>query len=89
MRIPPPTADSPSSRPGGHEIAPAVAVRTVIGGGSVFSSVEETVGIGFVALLTAFIADRFINVQAETEAKEDLILAELRRISARRDALER
>jgi voltage-gated potassium channel len=46
------------------------------------------VGIGFVALLTAFIADRFINVQAETEAKEDLILAELRRISARLDSLE-
>jgi voltage-gated potassium channel len=46
------------------------------------------VGIGFVALLTAFIADRFINVQAETEAKEDLILAELRSISARLDVLE-
>jgi hypothetical protein len=46
------------------------------------------VGIGFVALLTAFIADRFINVQAGTEAKEDLILAELRSISARLEVLE-
>jgi voltage-gated potassium channel len=116
----------------GMKYAAAVAVGTVIVGGAVFASVEETsrhagpistwdgiwwaistvttvgygdiypestagriiaitimlVGIGFVALLTAFIADRFINVQAETEAKEDLILAELRRISARLDALE-
>jgi hypothetical protein len=46
------------------------------------------VGIGFVALLTAFIADRFINVQAGTEAKEDLILAELRSISDRLEVLE-
>jgi voltage-gated potassium channel len=46
------------------------------------------VGIGFVALLTAFIADRFINVSEESEAKEDLILAELRVINARLDALE-
>jgi voltage-gated potassium channel len=46
------------------------------------------VGIGFVALLTAFIADRFINLSEETEAKEDLILAELRAISARLDDLE-
>jgi voltage-gated potassium channel len=46
------------------------------------------VGIGFVALLTAFIADRFINLGADAEAKEDLILAELRAIHARLDALE-
>jgi voltage-gated potassium channel len=46
------------------------------------------IGIGFVALLTAFIADRFINLTGETEAKEDLILAELRAISARLDRLE-
>ncbi len=116
----------------GMKYAAAVAVGTVIVGGAVFASVEETdrhgaaisawdgiwwaistvttvgygdiypestagriiaitimlIGIGFVALLTAFIADRFINVQAETEAKEDLILAELRQISARLDALE-
>ncbi len=115
----------------GMKYAAAVAVGTVIVGGAVFASVEESneygsistwdgiwwaistvttvgygdiypestagriiaitimlVGIGFVALLTAFIADRFINVQAETEAKEDLILAELRQIRARLDALE-
>jgi voltage-gated potassium channel len=46
------------------------------------------VGIGFVALLTAFIADRFINLSVEAEVKEDLILAELRAIHARLDALE-
>jgi voltage-gated potassium channel len=46
------------------------------------------VGIGFVALLTAFVADRFINASTATEAKEDLILAELRAIRARLDALE-
>jgi voltage-gated potassium channel len=115
----------------GMKYAAAVAVGTVIVGGAVFASVEETnehgvittwdgiwwaistvttvgygdiypesttgriiaitimlVGIGFVALLTAFIADRFINVSAAAEAKEDLILAELKEISARLDALD-
>jgi voltage-gated potassium channel len=109
-----------------------VAVGTVIVGGAVFASVEESnehgvittwdgiwwaittvttvgygdiypestagrmiaitimlVGIGFVALLTAFIADRFINVSTAAEAKEDLILEELQSISARLDGLER
>lgn len=46
------------------------------------------IGIGFVALLTAFIADRFITAEEETGEKEDLVLAELRSISARLDALE-
>lgn len=46
------------------------------------------VGIGFVALLTAFIADRFIHQQEETEAKDDLILAELREIKVRLNGLE-
>jgi hypothetical protein len=41
--------------------------------------------VGFVAPLTAFIADRFINLSVETEAKEDLILAELRATNARLD----
>lgn len=116
----------------GMKYAAAVAVGTVIVGGAVFASVEETtkegaaistwdgiwwavttvttvgygdiypegtagriiaitimlVGIGFVALLTAFVADRFINASTATEAKEDLILAELRSISARLDHLE-
>jgi len=116
----------------GMKYAAMVALGTIIVGGAVFASVEETdghhhpvttwdgiwwavttvttvgygdiyphstsgriigitimlVGIGFVALLTAFIADRFINVSAETEAKEDLILAELRAINTRLDELE-
>jgi voltage-gated potassium channel len=116
----------------GMKYAAMVALGTIIVGGAVFASVEETdghghaittwdcvwwavttvttvgygdiyphstsgriigitimlVGIGFVALLTAFIADRFINVSTESEAKEDLILAELRAINARLDALD-
>jgi voltage-gated potassium channel len=116
----------------GMKYAAMVALGTIIVGGAVFASVEETdakhhvistwdgvwwavttvttvgygdivpestsgriigitimlVGIGFVALLTAFIADRFINVSAETEAKEELILAELQAISARLDDIE-
>lgn len=112
----------------GMKYAAAVAFGTVIIGGAVFSSVEEShgvttwdgvwwavttvttvgygeipvestagriigitimfVGIGFVALLTAFIADRFISAEEETEEKADLILAELRAIRARLDRLE-
>jgi voltage-gated potassium channel len=58
-------------------------------GGRIIGITIMLVGIGFVALLTAFIADRFINLGVETEAKEDLILAELRAINARLDELER
>jgi voltage-gated potassium channel len=112
----------------GMRYAAMVALATVIVGGVVFASVEEShgvstwdgvwwavttvttvgygeikvlstagriigitimfVGIGFVALLTAFIADRFIYAQVEAERKEDQILAELRAIRARLDALD-
>jgi voltage-gated potassium channel len=58
-------------------------------GGRIIGITIMLVGIGFVALLTAFIADRFINLSVETEAKEDLILTELRAINARLDELER
>lgn len=57
-------------------------------GGRIIGITIMLVGIGFVALLTAFIADRFINLSVESEAKEDLILAELRAINSRLDALE-
>ncbi|MBS1846241.1 MAG: ion transporter [Actinobacteria bacterium] len=57
-------------------------------GGRIIGISIMLVGIGFVALLTAFIADRFINLSVETEAKEDQILAELQAISARLDNLE-
>lgn len=57
-------------------------------GGRIIGITIMLVGIGFVALLTAFIADRFINLGTETEAKEDLILAELQAINARLDDLE-
>lgn len=53
--------------------------------GRIIASVIMLVGIGFVALLTAFIADRFIAGQ---EAKEDQILAELREIRARLEQIE-
>lgn len=57
-------------------------------GGRIIGITIMLVGIGFVALLTAFIADRFINLSEETEAKEDLILHELRAINGRLEALE-
>jgi len=47
------------------------------------------VGIGFVAMLTAFIADRFIQGQQETQAREDEILFQLQAITRRLDELER
>ncbi len=112
----------------GMRYAAMVAVATVIVGGVVFASVEDShgvttwdgvwwavttvttvgygeipvestagriigitimfVGIGFVALLTAFIADRFINAAEESDLKEDLILRELRAIRERLEALE-
>ncbi len=53
--------------------------------GRIIASVIMLVGIGFVALLTAFIADRFIAGQ---EAKEDRILAELREIREKLERLE-
>jgi voltage-gated potassium channel len=57
-------------------------------GGRIIAMAIMLVGIGFVALLTAFIADRFIQGQRETGAKEDLILSELREIRARLERLE-
>lgn len=54
-------------------------------GGRIIASVIMLVGIGFIALLTAFIADRFIAGQ---EAKEDRILAELREIREKLERLE-
>jgi voltage-gated potassium channel len=53
--------------------------------GRIIASAIMLVGIGFVALLTAFIADRFIHGQ---EVKEDRILAELREIRERLERLE-
>ena len=51
------------------------------------------VGIGFVALVTAFIAERFVRKDVEGDAagvgaKEDRILAELQRLSAEVAALQ-
>jgi voltage-gated potassium channel len=75
----------------------AVTTVTTVGYGDIYPLSDAgriigitimLVGIGFVALLTAFIADRFVNVQAQTEHKEDQILAELRAIRTRLDAIE-
>lgn len=57
-------------------------------GGRIIGITIMFVGIGFVALLTAFIADRFISAEEEAEEKDDLILAELREINARLRRLE-
>ena len=80
----------------------AVSTVTTVGYGDVYPESDAgrgiammimLVGIGFVALLTAFIADRFIQeqeeVEAKIEAKEDVILAQLREITLRLDRLER
>lgn len=56
--------------------------------GRIIAMMIMLVGIGFVAMLTAFIADRFIEGQKETQAKEDEILAQLRAITRRLDELE-
>jgi voltage-gated potassium channel len=56
--------------------------------GRIIAMTIMLVGIGFVALLTAFIADRFITQQQETEEKEDRVLEELTEIRARLKALE-
>jgi voltage-gated potassium channel len=75
----------------------AVTTVTTVGYGDISPSTDGgraiamsimLVGIGFVALLTAFIADRFIDQQRGAEAKEDLILSELREIRSRLDSLE-
>lgn len=58
-------------------------------GGRIIAMMIMLVGIGFVALLTAFVADRFISEQKVTESKEDEILDELRKINERLDSLER
>jgi voltage-gated potassium channel len=57
-------------------------------GGRIIAMCIMLVGIGFVALLTAFIADRFIQDQREVGAKEDLILGELQEIRLRLENLE-
>ena len=57
-------------------------------GGRIIAMSIMLIGIGFVALLTAFIADRFIHQAQATESKEDQILAELQMIRLRLDALD-
>lgn len=59
--------------------------------GRIIAITVMVVGIGFVALLTAFIAERFIR-RTEEEAiheHEHDVLTELRRINERLDRLER
>jgi len=57
-------------------------------GGRIIAMMIMLVGIGFVALLTAFIADRFIHQQQASGEKEDRILAELQEIKQRLGHLE-
>lgn len=75
----------------------AVTTVTTVGYGEIFPKTDGgriiamaimLVGIGFVALLTAFIADRFVHQQKEVSAKEDQILSELREIRDRLESLE-
>jgi voltage-gated potassium channel len=59
--------------------------------GRVIAMIIMFAGIGFVALVTGFVADRFINRQRSDEATEapGEILRELRQISERLERLER
>lgn len=59
-------------------------------GGRAIAILIMSVGIGFVALLTAFVAERFLrtDVQEEAEQAEDRVLAELREIGNRLDRIE-
>jgi len=66
------------------DIYPTTAAGRVIGVMVMF------VGIGFVALLTAFVAERFVRADvAEVEDQDELILAEIRLVNERLDAIER
>lgn len=77
----------------------AATTVTTVGYGDLFPSTTEgrvlaviimAVGIGFVALLTAFVADRFIraDVVEEVEEREDLVLAKLEAMDQRLARLE-
>jgi voltage-gated potassium channel len=58
--------------------------------GRIIAMVVMFVGVGFVALLTAFIADRFIRRETqEVGEHEEHVLAELRQIRDRLDRLEK
>jgi voltage-gated potassium channel len=76
----------------------AVTTMTTVGygdlspvtdGGKVLAIVVMLVGIGFVAILTAAIAQRFLAPEVEqVEEEESVALAELREITARLDRIE-
>jgi voltage-gated potassium channel len=59
--------------------------------GRVIAMVVMATGIGFVALITAYVADRFIrkDVGEQAQARDDQVLAELMEIRQRLDRLER
>jgi voltage-gated potassium channel len=59
-------------------------------GGRAIGAAVMLVGIGFVALLTAFVADRFIrqDLGEEAERRDEEVLAELRAMRQRLDRLE-
>lgn len=63
-------------------------IEVMTDGGRIIAMAIMLVGIGFVALLTAFIADRFVQGQREAEVKEDQILSELRKIRMQLESLE-
>jgi voltage-gated potassium channel len=78
----------------------AVVTLTTVGYGDISPATDEgrvlalivmATGIGFVALLTAFVADRFIRqpVEEEVEERDEELAGELRAIRQRLDALER
>jgi voltage-gated potassium channel len=75
----------------------AITTVTTVGYGDVVPKTDAgriiamaimMIGIGFVALLTAFIADRFVHQQRAVASKEDQILKELQEIRTRLDHLQ-
>jgi len=57
--------------------------------GRIIAAVIMLVGIGFIAFVTAYIADRFIETGQEVEEREDRVLVKLDAIERRLDRLER
>jgi len=76
----------------------AVTTVTTVGYGDISPGTDAgrtlaitimAVGIGFVALLTAFVAERFLREEEELTEHERHVLNELRQINERLDRLER
>jgi ion channel len=62
-------------------------IRPTTTAGEIIAIAIMVAGIGFVAIVTAYVADRFIR--SEVEAREDRVLAKLDAIEQRLERIER